>query len=1090
MMRAVGRAITTFVLGDVVGSTRRWEADGEEMVTALAALDATVDDATAARNGERPIEQGEGDSFVVTFPIPSDALAFAIDVQRAGSPLAVRMAVHTGEAERRDDGRWLGTALNRAARIRALAAGGQVLVSAATAELTADHLPTGASLRDLGQHRLRDLTAPERIRQLCHPDLPSEFPPLASLDRLPNNLPVELTSFIGREQEVEDLVGLLEAKRLITLTGAGGCGKTRLAVEVGARVIDRCPDGVWLADLASTADPALAAHALASAVGVGEQPLQTMTDTVIARLAGAQGIVILDNCEHVLDSAGELVNRLVRECPDIKILATSREALAVEGESAYRLASLELPADDDDMGCSAARLFIDRATAVRQSFVVDDLSRGAIATLCRRLDGLPLAIELAAARCRAMAPAEIAEQLGDRFRILTAGRQSALPRQRTLEASVRWSHDLLSGPERAVLRRLSVFAGGFSLAGAERVGGFGEVEELQVVDLLTSLVDKSLVHVVDLDGRTRYRLLETIRVFAAEQLDAAGELVPARDRHLLHMVTVAESSGFEDFGPQITDRFIELEIDDLRAARDWGIERGDGAVVFRLLAATGAMWEQWLPQELMAIAPAVARLDGGSTEDRMRFVYEVFTTALNCGDRDGAARAATEAARLAAEGADERLGAISAYIDALQAWAEDDPQAIAAFDRAVGDLRRLDVSPYLAWALSDSAVPLMTADQVPAALARMDEALAVAGARGSTFASLVHGLRAMILPRLGRFEEAEQSASRVLDGAVRMPVADVFALAGRAVALSARGEHDEAVTLADRSVAEAKRYTIVGGIVVSGGISSWVRLRAGLPLDAVTVDAVGALAATTGAHYATTALDHLRASAALALDDPAAALALARRAEAQADQHPFAALEWANTRSTAARVALARGDLGGAEEKALAALTGAVASGQKTVAIEAMETLARVASALEAHDEAARLLGATHARRRRVGWSAGRAEESELGALRLRLSDALGDEVLEVHLGEGAAMSDVDVVAYASRGRGERKRPSFGWESLTPTEREVVELVADGLRNKDVAAKLFMSPATVKTHLTHVFAKLGMTGRGELTAAVAARRRR
>ena len=1083
--------ITTFVLGDVVGSTRRWETDGDGMPEALATLDAVVDAATEAFGGDRPLEQGEGDSFVVTFASASDALAFAIDVQRAGGPLAVRMAVHTGEAERRDDGRWLGVVLNRAARIRALAAGGQILVSAATAELTVDNLPSGASLRDLGRHRLRDLTSPERIRQLCHPDLPSDFPPLASLDRLPNNLPVELTSFIGRERDLDELGRLLEPKRLVTLTGAGGCGKTRLAVEVGARVVDRCPDGVWLADLASTADPTLVAHALATAIGVAEQPFQSMTDTVVARLGDARALVILDNCEHVLDAAGELVDHLLRSCPEVTILATSREALAVDGEVAFRVPSLELPSDDVDMACESVRLFVDRATAARASFAVDDANSSAVAALCRRLDGLPLAIELAASRCRAMTPTEIAEQLDDRFRILTAGRRSALARQRTLEASVRWSHDLLADPERAVLRRLSVFAGGFSLAGAERVGALGDVGVLQVVDLLTSLVDKSLVHVMDLDGRTRYRLLETIRIFAAEELDTAGELQAARDRHLLHMVTVAESSGFEGFGPHLTDRFIELEIDNLRAARDWGIERGDGAAVFRLLAATGGMWEQWLPQELASFAPTVARLDGGSTDDRMRFLFEVLTNSVNTGDRDGADRAATDVARIAAETADERLAAIAAYIGALHAWAEGDVTAIDAFDRAIDELRRLDVVPYLAWALSDSSAPLMTAGRIVEALARLDEAIEATGvSEGSSFDTLVHAMRAMFLGAVGRFDDAERFASRVLDGRLRMPVADVFALAVRAFVQSARGEHDAAIELADRSVAEAKRYVIIGGIAVTAGACSAVRLRAGLPLDTDTVDAIEALADVGGLQFAQSGLNQLRASDALAHNDIAAAAVFSDLAESQADDNPFAALAWAGTRVTAARVALAKGELAVAEEKALAALLSAVESEQRPVMPEAIETLARVACALESHVEAARLLGAAHTLRYRIGWCTSRAEESELDELRAHLSHALGDDALDLHLAAGAAMSEGEVVAYASRGRGERKRPSFGWESLTPTERDVVELVADGLRNKDIAAKLFMSAATVKTHLTHIFAKLGMSGRGELTAAVAARRNR
>lgn len=1081
--------ITTFVLGDVVGSTRRWETAAAEMSEALAVLDDVVDAAAQAHGGERPLEQGEGDSFVVTFTDPSSALAFAIDIQRSDIALTLRMAVHSGEAERRRDGRWLGPVLNRAARLRALAAGGQVLVSGATAELAGNALPPHASLRDLGLHRLRDLTVAEPISQLCHPDLPADFPPLASLDRMPNNLPVELTSFVARDRELDDLVALLEAKRLVTLTGAGGCGKTRLAVEVGARVADRFPGGVWLADLASTADPGLVPHAVATALGLPEQAFQSMADTVVARLADERALMVLDNCEHLLDAVSELVGQLLHRCPEVIVMATSREALAVDGEHAYRVPSLDMPVDDDDLDCASVRLFVDRATAVRSSFTLDEETRSAVTALCRRLDGLPLALELAASRCRAMTPVEIAEQLDDRFRVLTAGRRSALARQRTLEASVRWSHDLLSEAERAVLRRLSVFPGGFSLAGAEEVGGFGAVGRAEVVDLLTSLVDKSLVHIADLDGRTRYRLLETIRMFAAERLEEAGELVEARDRHLAHMVAVAESSGFEDFGPPATDRFIELEIENLRSARDWGIERGHGPTVLRLLAATAAMWEQWSPREFLEVAPEAARLDGGTADDRMRLVFEVVDASLLTGDVTGARRAADEAARLAGEAGDERLVAVACYLDATVAGAEGDEQAIDTFDRAIGALRQLAVVPYLGFALLDSALSLTMADRSTEAADRIDEAITISNlGDGSTFVALADASRAMILPRTGRFEEAAASAARVLAGPVRLPVADVFALGASAWAASGRGTHEAAVELGERCLAEARRYVVVIGLLGAGAVCSLVRSRAGLHLDVSAMEELELLADLSGLPTIRPTFDQLRVADALARGDLPGAATLAARAEAAADASPFAAVEWAGTRRAAAAVALASGDLVAAEDKALAALLRSAEVGNLAVAAEAIETLAQVAAALERDAEAARLLGAAEVVRLRIGWCRSRAEDVRVVDVARRLESALGREDLAAQLDAGRSMRLDDVVAFASRGRGERKRPSFGWESLTPTERDVVELVGQGLRNKDVADKLLMSPATVKTHLTHVFAKLGMSRRGQLIAAVADRR--
>ncbi|MEY2430338.1 MAG: hypothetical protein QOC92_63, partial [Acidimicrobiaceae bacterium] len=453
----------TFVMGDVVGSTRLWAEQPERMPDRLAALDTIVDNAVAACDGERPVEQGEGDSFVTMFARAADALRFAIDVQRGlrDEELDVRMAIHTGDADRRDDGRWLGPALNRCARLRALATGGQVLVSAATTELVIDALPTEASLRDLGRHRLRDLASPERVRQLCHPDLIADFAPLRSLDHLPNNLPVQLTSFVGRDDEIATVSALLDEHRLVTLTGAGGAGKTRLALHVVAERLDDAPDGVWLADLAGIVDSDLVPGALAHAMGVIEQPLQSMSNTVAYRLADAKALVVLDNCEHLLDASAALADKLLRTCPDVRLVATSREPLGVDGEVSYRVPSLAEP--------ESIRLFTERATAARPSFQLDDRTSDAVVSICHRLDGLPLAIELAAARVRAMAPAEIAAQLDDRFRLLSAGRRGSLPRQRTLEASVQWSHDLLTESEQIVLRRLSVFAGGFTLDAAEQV---------------------------------------------------------------------------------------------------------------------------------------------------------------------------------------------------------------------------------------------------------------------------------------------------------------------------------------------------------------------------------------------------------------------------------------------------------------------------------------------------------------------------------------------------------------------------------------------------------------------------------------------
>lgn len=1088
-MRRVGRVLATFVLGDVVGSTRAWAESREQTAESIGRLGELIDDAVAAHAGTRPIEQGEGDSFVAVFARVSDALGFAIDVQRA-APLPLRVAMHTGEAEHGDDGRWLGPPLNRCARLRALASGGQTLISAATAELAIDNLPPGASLRDLGRHRLRDLSAAEHVRQLCHPDLEDDFPPLASLNRLPNNLPIELSSFIGRDTEIAELVRYLGASQLITLTGAGGSGKTRLAVEVAARVVDEWPDGVWVADLGSTADPLLVPNAVAAAMSVAEQPLQALVDTIGASIGVGRTLLILDNCEHLLDASATLARALLQRCPSVAVLATSREPLGVDGEITYRVPSLALPDRDDDVTSESVRLFVERATAVRPTFSLDEHSTSAVIELCRRLDGLPLAIELAATRCRAMAPTEIAAQLSQHLRILSAGRRSALPRQRTLEASLQWSYDLLTADEQAVLRRLAVFAGGFTLAGAEAVAAGDDVDSWQIVDLLTSLVDKSLVHLDEIDGVSRYRLLETIRVYTAERLAESGELDAARDRHLDYMVAVAESSGLDEYGPVAAHRLVELEIDDLRAARDWGIDTGNGATVSRLLVSTATYWEQWLTLELARIGPTVLRLEGATVEDRVRLLMEVAWATTFTGDVEGGERLAREAAHLAQASNDDRLIGIATYTQGHVDIAHGKAEALEHFDRAIDCFRRCGDRVFLANALQDTAVPLLAAGRTADALARIDESLRVASvADDSSFFALVHSARCLVLPLLGRFEEAMQSAAIVRRSSLRTPFGDCLADAAEAWARSGAGDHVHAVAMARQAVDEAKRFSVLMAIGAVGLVAAVVEWRAGEILEECLLDEVEQACLMSGLPYGAVEIRWLRAERARAAGDHESSAAHAADAVVLADSTPFAALYRPLSRLAAARAALDAGELSTADELAHEALAGNVASELRLLVPPSLEMLAHIACLLESHDEGARLIGAAQAMRQSLGWCPGRPEAKELSSLLERLRTELGEDACAAALAEGAALPEERIVAYVTRGRGERKRPSTGWESLTPTEREVVALVVEGLHNKEVAAKLFISPATVRTHLTHVFAKLGLSGRTELMAAAARRGR-
>jgi predicted ATPase/class 3 adenylate cyclase len=493
----------TVLLGDVEGSVRRWETDAAEMASAMSALNHHVDDVTAAHHGYRPVEQGEGDSFVVAFQRPADAIAAALDIQlrllRSNAPLRVRMALHSQEAQLRDARNYEGALMHRTARIRGLAHGGQVLVSSTTRALASEALPPGAGLRDLGSHHLRDIDEPERLFQLVHPDLPESFPPLPTPDATMSNLPTPLTEFIGRTSELRIIGKLLQENRLVALTGAGGVGKTRLAVEAAAQSTEQFRHGVWFVDLSVVADPALVNAAAAAVVRARNDITQSQIDNVTARLLDDAALLVLDNCEHVLGAVAALVDGILRSCPNVRVLVTSREALNVGGEVIFAVPSLDLPPDIRDADPAtladydAVRLFADRARRADPAFELDTRSLPVVASICQQVDSLPLAIELAAARLRVMHLLGVRDSLTRRLRFLDSGPRTAQPRQQSLAASIEWSHELLDARERALLRRLTVFAGTFSIDAVEAVCVGEPIEPDDVEPTFISLVDKSLV---------------------------------------------------------------------------------------------------------------------------------------------------------------------------------------------------------------------------------------------------------------------------------------------------------------------------------------------------------------------------------------------------------------------------------------------------------------------------------------------------------------------------------------------------------------------------------------------------------------------
>lgn len=596
--------VVTLLFTDIEGSTTLWERDGARMSQALAAHDALARGAVESRHGR--VVKMLGDGMHAVFDNALDALAATVDLQKAladpaatgGVPLRVRCGLHAGVVERRDND-YFGSPVNRAARIMSAAHGGQVLLSQAVVDCVRNFLPAAISLRDLGKVRLKDLATPEHVYQVVHPRLRQQFPALRSLEATPNNLPQQTTSFIGREQALAELQRLLAKTRILTLTGSGGCGKTRLGLQVAADSLERFPDGVWLAELAPLSDPERMPQAVATVLGLKEESGKTISQTLSEHLKDKRVLLILDNCEHLLESSARLADMLVRQCPHLTVLASSREALAIQGEQAYRVPSLSLP-DPKQVHTSASlssseamQLFADRAVLASSDFQVTDRNASALAAICHRLDGIPLAIELAAARVRVLSVEEITSKLDQRFRLLTGGSRTALPRQQTLRSLIDWSYDLLSATEQALLRRLSVFAGGWTLAATEQVCSGNGVAEEEVLDLLTALAEKSLVLVEERDGTTRYRLLETVRQYARDRLLESSEGESWRDRHLAFFLSVAEEAqpllrGAEQ--KAWLDR-LEADNDNLRAALAWSSATGANAPLGLRLA--DALFQFW-----------------------------------------------------------------------------------------------------------------------------------------------------------------------------------------------------------------------------------------------------------------------------------------------------------------------------------------------------------------------------------------------------------------------------------------------------------------------------------------------------------------
>ena len=1072
----------TLLLADVEGSTRLWETLPEAMKAAVARLDQTLAEVVATHHGVRPVEQGEGDSFVIAFARAADAVSCALELQRAPlAPIKLRIGVHTGDVNLRDEGNYIGPTINRTARLRDLAHGGQTVLSGATELLVIDQLPPDVTLTDLGSHLLRDLPRPERVIQLCHPDLHNDFPPLRTAHRLAaERLPTQLTNFIGRQAEMRDIRIAVEGNRLVTLTGAGGAGKTRLAVQSAVEMATEFADGVWYVDLAPVTDPDVVPVTAARVLGLPDQPGQPTSDVLRRFIRDRQMLIVLDNCEHLLDASAELITILLAGGPALTLLATSREPIGVAGEVSWRVPSLS---PDDD----AIELFSDRARRAKPDFRITPDNAETVTEICRRLDGLPLAIELAAARVRALSPSEILDGLRDTFRLLTGGARTSVRRQQTLRASVDWSHELLSEPEKLLFRRLAVFFGGFDLDAAQAVAGGGEVERYQVLDQLTLLVDKSLVVADDTGHGTRYRLLETVRQYAQEKLREAREGDDVRTRHRDHYTAMAAVlDAPADRGYQEHVDWAEAEMDNLRAAFTWSREREDDSLALALASSLQPLWWStgrvqeglnWLSAALAgdnsqsadaSAARARASADKalllsftGSTEGREE-AEQALATARELGDPALVVRALTSCGALANPHDREEAGRFFAEATELA--------------RELGDSRSLAQIIALEWMTGR-----ITCEPAAAQVAA-EEGLRIAEGIGEGFLSrqlrYVVGwaqvLRGDLIGCAARLGEVVEECIAANDFA--------FAMAASTTLTFVQAYLGDVANARARAVQNLERTS--ESLEYNAGIAQaalgTVHLAAG---DASAAwEAYEAARERTVMDPMTSGIYTWAPLAPLTCGD----LAAARR---WADDVVSSTTAWslAAALTSRSRVAIAQGELDAADRDAYDALDLAARLGGDLVVPLALDCLAIAAAQSGNHLMAARLFGAADAARQHMCFVRFKildeGDETTIAVLR----DALGTNEFETAWAEGAALSIPEAIAYAQRGRGERKRASSGWASLTRAELGVVKLVSEGLGNKEVAARLFVSPRTVQAHLTHIYTKLGLTSRVQL-AQEAARR--
>jgi predicted ATPase/class 3 adenylate cyclase len=682
----------TFLFTDIEGSTKLAHQFPDELPALLSRHNEILDQAIRAHRGF--VFQTAGDSYCVAFQNANDAVDAAVEAQKrlfselwSPAPVKVRMGIHTGKAEFMGGGEYQGyLTLSHVQRLMSAAHGGQVLVSLGTWELVRNRIPDEVSLRDMGERRLKDMIHSERIYQIVIESLPGDFPQIKTLDVFQHNLPAQMTSFIGREKEIRDVKQALNQYRLVTLTGSGGVGKSRLSLQVGTQCLADFPDGVWLVELAAVTDPAIILPTILSIFNLREDLQRNALDLLTDHLREKNLLLLLDNCEHLIDACAQTSASLLQACSNLRILASSREALGISGEFTYRIPSLHtpdtgnLPSVEQLSKMDSVRLFLERAVAAKPEFALTQANAPSIGQICGRLDGIPLAIELAASRVKVLSPEQIAARLDDRFRLLTGGSRAALPRQQTLRATIDWSYSLLSDPEKMLFRRLAVFAGGWTLEAAETVCGYEQtpayyfaakrnlnVSRFEVLDLLTRLVDKSLIFTEETTTGIRYHRLETIRQYSRERFFETDEVEGVMDRHLAYFVQFAELVDEKLKGSDEVEwqSRMAIEQDNLRAALDWGLNRSPDRAL-RIAGAANLYWTasgysaegfRWTQKALEQVEGSPLAPDTSAEQRliaRARALRGLTRLYLSLGDNAKARQAAEESVALYRQGHDRR----------------------------------------------------------------------------------------------------------------------------------------------------------------------------------------------------------------------------------------------------------------------------------------------------------------------------------------------------------------------------------------------------------------------------------------------------